>query len=455
MLSRSLSMRGKLGLGWLALWGALAWGSTALAQNNVSSVGGIDVDPSGVIRNLDRTGQADLARLRAQVLAAAPGEMRGAAELRLVSLARLQAAIADHLAKGTPLPAEMQYLAGLQGIRYVFVLPEQNDIVLGGFGEGWKADDRGNVVGLTTGRPVLQLDDLLVALRTADLALRGQVSCSIDPTPEGVDRLRQLVGRLRTIGDPQATSSAIEQALGPQVITINGVPATTRYAQVLVAADYRMKRLGMGFDPSPVAGLPSYLQLIPASGRGLSSIAPRWWMVPNYAPLRVDGEGLTFELRSQGAKTLTEDTYFSAQGAQRTGQTSPAAQRWADAMTAKYAELAAREPIFAELQNIMDLTVVAGLIRSERLDQRAGLDLAPLTGDDRLAATTFNAPKQTPTIASALKKGSNWIITASGGVQMDVGSVLAERETTPSLGEERARVAAETTRWWWNATAAK
>ena len=34
-----------------------------------------------------------------------------------------------------PLPDEVKYLAGLQRIRYVFVYPEQQDIVLAGFGE--------------------------------------------------------------------------------------------------------------------------------------------------------------------------------------------------------------------------------------------------------------------------------------------------------------------------------
>ena len=64
-------------------------------------------------------------------------------------------------------PTPIKYLAGLQRIHYVFVYPEQKDIVLVGPGEGWKVDAKGNVVGITTGRPVMLLDDLLVALRTA------------------------------------------------------------------------------------------------------------------------------------------------------------------------------------------------------------------------------------------------------------------------------------------------
>ena len=48
-----------------------------------------------------------------------------------------------------------------------------------------KSTHRDNIVGVTTGRPVLLLDDLLVALRTAEQAAQGGITCSIDPTAEG------------------------------------------------------------------------------------------------------------------------------------------------------------------------------------------------------------------------------------------------------------------------------
>ncbi len=168
---------------------------------------------------------------------------------------------------GKALPEEIKFLGGLQAIRYVLVYPEQKDIVLVGPGEGWKADSHGNIVGVTTGRPVMLLDDLLVALRTAAEAAEGGITCSIDPTPEGMRQLRAYAATLHTIGNPGTTASNIEQVLGPQQISFSGVPTTSHFARVLVAADYRMKRLAMGFEPAPVRGLPSFLQMsAPAAG---------------------------------------------------------------------------------------------------------------------------------------------------------------------------------------------
>ena len=120
--------------------------------------------------------------------------------LRKISLRRLEAAIADHRKTGEPLNDEMKYLAGLQHIQYVFVYPELGDIVLAGPGEGWKINAQGDLVGVTTGRPVMWLDDLLVALRTAEATQQTGISCSIDPTDEGVVRVNKLVARMERDG---------------------------------------------------------------------------------------------------------------------------------------------------------------------------------------------------------------------------------------------------------------
>ena len=142
----------------------------------------------------------------------------------------------------------MRYLAGMQRVQYVFVFPEQQDIVLAGPGEGWKMNDEGEIVGVTTNRPVMLLDDLLVALRSIEAAQQSGISCSIDPRKEGLVKLQALLQNRPVLGDdPSPMIAAIEEALGPQTITVAGVPETTHFARVLVAADYRMKRLGDGF----------------------------------------------------------------------------------------------------------------------------------------------------------------------------------------------------------------
>ncbi|HVX59244.1 MAG TPA: DUF1598 domain-containing protein [Pirellulales bacterium] len=333
--SRRWSLRA---VGLAALGLSIIIPSAALAFRGFrASVGGIHIDATGAVSNAR---QDQLGRLRAERLkhfAPVPGKLNPPAELRKVSLRKLDEAIRECVRKDEPLPDDIKYLAGLQRIEYIFVYPEQNDIVLAGYGEGWQVDQRGNIVGVNTGRAVMLLDDLLVALRTAERAARGGITCSIDPTKEGLARLQSATGSLALLGsNPKLVARRIEQELGPQTVTIGGVPTFSHFARVLLAADFRMKRLGMGFEPSPVRGLPSYLNLLKGHAKAaMQNLLPRWWLTTDYEPLLTDGEGLAWQLRGPGVKAMTEDDFVDAQGNRRqTGKANPQAQRWADAMTA-------------------------------------------------------------------------------------------------------------------------
>ncbi len=416
------------------------------------SVGGVFVDSKGVVANVSLDEQRQLAEARAKALAPATGEMKDRTELRKISLRQLEAALATQLQNKEPIPDEMRYLAGLQRIRYVFVYPDRQDVVLAGPGEGWKVDARGNVVGLTTGRPVLLLDDLLVALRSAVAEPRQNITCSIDPTAEGMKRLQAFVSRLTTIGDPRATTQAIEQQLGPQTVTVTGVPASSHLGRVLVAADYRMKRLAMQFDPSPIAGLSGYLSMIPSGGRGMNNMAPRWWLSTDYLPLLRDDAGLAWELQGPGVKVLSEEEFIGNDGSRTSAnRVNPHAQRWAENMTRKYDELSSKDTIFAELRNVMDLAVISALLVREQLPQKASLSMPLLLDNQRLPTDDYGVATQTPSISSAVHKGSSWVISVSGGVEIQSQNVAARQAKKPELSQlQQQQGVADAKRWWWN-----
>ena len=300
------------------------------------------------------------------------------------------------------------------------------------------ANEEGEIVGRTSGRPVLHLDDLLVALRDVDAARSGGILCSINPTPEGVARLQEFNSRQTNADNIDAKLAQMEKLLGLQTITVGGVPGDSHFAQVMVSADYRMKRLGMDLDPSPVKGLRSYLEMAPAGPR-VPMRSPRWWLTASYEPLAKDADGLAWEVRGPGVKCMTEDDYFSSTGqAHGTGQTNPAAQRWADAMTAKYDELCNHEAIFAELRNCMDLSIVATIISREHLADRADCRLDLLLDAKRLPLDVYNVPKQVDSKASLVKKGRNYVIGTSGGVQFQPWELAQHRQEDPATAAARA-----------------
>jgi len=438
---------------WLSLSALITTADAqAVIDTNNRSVGGIYTDADGILKDAAVDEQGRLARLRAQGLDPLAAPLADATEMRKVSLRRLEAAVDQALRAGDELPDAVRYLAGLQEIRYVFAYPETNDIVLAGPGEGWKVDDQGTIVGVTTGRPVLLLDDLLVALRIAHGRVRMPISCSIDPTPEGLKRLQSLVRNLRTAGDPRVTAQAMEQALGPQRITIGGVPESSHLARVLVAADYRMKRIAMNLDPSPVAGLPSFLKMVAGRGRGMNSMLPRWWLEPKYEPVLRDQEGLAWQLRGGRVVCKTEQDFLAETGQKRqTGKAGPLAQRWADLMTEHYPELAQAEPIFGQLRNCMELSIVAALIARENLTAKAAWSMPVLLDGERVEAAEFFPPKQVDTIVSPMRKGRSWSFGASGGVMINPWKITEQTEVSSTVAEARpADQPSDPKQWWWN-----
>ena len=405
------------------------------------AVGGVSIDAEGLVNTATKEARGELAKLRAADLEKIPGELGATTQMRKVSLRRLEAALNECLKSNKPIPDAIKYLAGLQHISYIFVYPEEKDIVLVGPGEGWKVDDRGNVIGLTTGRPVMLLDDLLVALRTAEAARQGGIQCSIDPTAEGRARLSAVA----LSGDSQSMMRQLETALGMQQITLHGVPETSHFARVLVAADYRMKRLGMNLDASPVRGLPSYLQMIKSSTR--PSVSPRFWLEPKYEALLRDAEGLAWELRGSGVKAMTEDDFLASTGSvQHTGKANAVAQKWANTMTEKYAELAVADPIFGELQNCMELAIVGAVIVKDRLADKAGYSLPTLMDPSAVKTDAFSAPKQVESKSSAINR-----VVMSGGVAINSWAVADKATVSTAVAPVRAKVApTQTAKWWWN-----
>jgi hypothetical protein len=412
------------------------------------AVGGVNISPEGVVSEPTIEHRETLRREILKDMQPVPEGMRTKVEMRKISLRGLDKAIAHaHEHNMGVLPDEIKYLSGIQRIQYIFVYPDQNDIVLAGPGEGWKVDAHGNVVGETTGLPVLHLDDLIVALRSVHAARTEGISCSIDPTEEGRRNLQSFLGQQRHF--QPSIAQGVEQALGMQQVSLTGVPHESRFARMLVAADYRMKRLAMNLQPSPIPGLPSYLHLLKSSA---GSMTPRWWLACDYDVIARSDDELTWRLSGQGVKVLTEDETVSVDGeVKQLGRTSVPAKQWADLMTERYEELARAEPVFAELRNLMDLCVVSAIIERHGLRAQAGCELPMLCqADGGAVPATWNTPKAIATQCSFVKRGSNYIITASGGVQIESWNVAAQSEVDVHINALRQHAASATSSWWWN-----
>ncbi len=422
---------------------------TADAQVIQQSIGGVLIDADGMLR------QTTLAERRAQFdqlrrdVRQAPDDLATPNELRKISLRKLDEQLQEVIQNGGQMSDELRYLGGLQRVEYVMVFPAEQDIVLVGPGEGWTVSATGEIVGAKTGLPVVLLEDLLVALRSTEGARTAGISCSIDPTTEGRQALNAYLSKQKQFH--RGIVEAVKEVMGPQQITLSGVSEQSHFAQVLVAADYRMKRLAMHLDASPIDDMPSFLELAQKRRGALTSMMPRWWLACDYQPLLRSEDGLSWQLRGTGVKAMTEDQMIHEDGSvEQTGKTNPVAQEWATRMTRNYDELTTIEPVFGQLRNLMDLCVIAALIEKEGLLEKAGCELPVLCGSagDALLSR-WSVPRWVPTESSVVKKGRSFILTASGGVQIDSWRYASQSEVSQDLREVRQPITLGDS-WRWN-----
>jgi hypothetical protein len=400
----------------------------ALAQQQAVAVQlptfGVSVDAEGVLnvkKFEDPTGQLRQQRLRAAQQALA-GDLAAASKLRMVSLPRLERALAARLAEGNPPDEAMLYLAGIQRVQYVFFYPEANDLVLAGPAEGWMPDLAGRMVGLQDGRPMIELRDLVVALRAyRPGGARGLfVGCTIDPSREGLARLQEFQRSVPATVRPEQLQQVAQQmargmheSLGQAEIRVFGISPRTHFAQVLIEADYRMKLIGLGLERPPIK-LASYLDLLQG---GTGGTLQRWWLTPDYECVRVTDDRLGMELVGQGVRLQTEDKTVGPDGRLvGTAKSNRASELFTLGFTRSYEKLAAASPVYAQLRNLVDLLIVASYIQQQDFARRAGWSMDLFLDEQRLAVETEQAPRNAPAAANAVIKGTRVLAAAGGGV---------------------------------------
>ena len=392
---------------------------------------GVVVNAAGVLsiqREVDRTGVLDRERRR-QAVVNLGRELARPSQLRKISLNRLEQTLAKRQAVGQGPSEAMWYLAGLTRLQYVFFYPETKDLVIAGPAEGFMLDALGRPVGIATGRSILQLEDLIVALRAfgpTDNPV-GTVGVSIDPTQEGLTRMQTFLrqaGRQVLPTDTQRIVTGLQRSLGLQTVTVKGISPNTHFANVLVEADYRMKLIGIGLEKPPVR-IRSYV-----AGANPSSVArnalQRWYFVPDYESVRVSDDGMAVELVGEGVKLVGADELVRADGTrQQTQRSDRASRQFVESFTRLYPRLAKRMPVYAQLRNLIDMLIAGAYIQQQDFYSQADWSMELLGNEQLLPVEIYAAPKQVDTAVNAIWKGNVLMTPIGGGVHINARKAIS------------------------------
>ena len=422
-----------------------------ISQPAYSQVGGIIIDAEGVVKTTPakQLSSNELKKLKSAFDAAnLDDQLTTQSKSRVLSLKQLNEKVEDALQDGQ-LPVTLKYLAGLQRIEYFIVDKENQDILIVGPAEGFGPNPQGQIVGATTGRPPIQLDDLVIALRSAFTGQR-EIGVTIDPTEENMANLQNYIRR-----NSNAVSTAAAQrryrtmgkVLGNQVVSIWGVPTDSHFAVALTEADLRMKRISLGLEPSGSRKVRSQLSMLVPQGNSLQ----RWWFMPYYEPLGVNAEKTIFEIKGQRAQLMAQEEIAGPDGQRQDAAfTRQTTQKFAEQFTEHFEELARANPAFAELQSLYDLSLISVLARENWPFEDRATGLETLLRDDRLPLESYPVPKFVPSSATYIKSSRGLLLGLIGGVTINMNRVVSQTETKAEFSPVKFEKTTGENDLWWN-----
>ena len=420
--------------------------------------GGVFVNASGVMTRYE---VMDVGVLTRQQLNAArtayrlSGDVSASSPMRCVSLNRLEKAITDTEGAITD---EMLYLAGLQRITHVFYFPDSQDIVIAGPAEGWFPGHEDMMIGVNSQQPVLELRHLVTALRAYAPGGDGGeiVGCSIDPTPEGSVRLQLFQQRFNSSpGTNQEFIQGVRESIGMQVVRVDGIPATTHAAQMMVSADYRMKRIALGADPPPVRRLQTFINnTVP----NLPNALFRWYFVPDYESVILTEDRTGMQLVGTGVKLIGENELLSETGERTTvlGQLDPGSRAFTQSFTQLYPQIAQQALVFAQLRNWIDMLICAAHIQREDFYGKSGWSMEFFGNEERYRLQTFVAPREVEPVVGARVVRRTLVAPVGGGIVINAELALDEEnarsDTDKRIAERQKQVALNLPKgvWWWD-----
>lgn len=429
---------------------------------------GVAIDAAGVLQTQifqDVTGQ--LTALRRQMAnRSLSTDVQKSSRLRFISLKRLERAIEKCLRDGRPLTDEMQKLAGLQRVKYVFASPNDQDILIAGPAEGWMEDLSGRVVGINTGKPTVLLCDLITAMRVfaPRRNVNTWVAISIDPTRDGMQRFKEYTRKMpNRIPDRLRSAAAVEFAkgirssLGLASVRVHGLPRTSHLTKVMVEADYRMKLMAIGLEEPPIR-MSTFIGELKGQPRGLQ----RWWLVPNYKCVRQANDQQSMELVGRGVQLKTEVIYSTPAGHlagvnanAKKHKPSRAARKYAESFTDRYEELSAARPVYAQLRNVIDVLIACAWILKSDSYNRAGWAPSILLDEDQVPVNDQQDIKQAHSVANAVWKGRVLLLPAGGGVSVQASTALHRSNLLLDADDKLPAMAGQIRlptdeRWWWD-----
>jgi hypothetical protein len=371
------------------------------------------------------------------------------ARMRRVWLRLLANSIESDAKAGKKLSDQQRYFAGLTGVRFLYLDEQNKDVILEGpADDSWSARPDGMVIGEQSGRPLLQLDDFVIAWRNT-IGNGPPPSVSLEHRAESIQKIQEVIKNTpqpKNAEGRAAYSRRLQEVWGPQDAVTGGVPTNTRFNKVMVDADWDMKRVSLGLSDPQIKDFPTYVDLEfddwtrRVAAEGIRAQRPaggsRFWFYPAYTEFEHSAKLDAVEIPGDPVQLLTESHFRDiSMGRQVTQEPSQHAMDFIKGFTKNYGALADKNPLYGELRNLFDWVAVARLIQKLDAPRRIGWDFAYLSRGYPVAELQVPStmPGQIALRHAEVKTQQGQallVLPARGGVSIDVQPALRPVHTT-------------------------
>jgi hypothetical protein len=217
-----------------------------------------------------------------------------------------------------------------------------------------------------------------------------------------------------------------------------------------------MKLISIGLEIPPIKGLRSHLSMAGSAGNSTQ----RWWFTPLYDNFVKSDDGLAFQFAGPRAQLMSQEEFVNQAGQRWAAPvTRITTQRFSKQFTEKFPQLADASPVFAELQSLIDLAVMAALLKKERLPEKVDWKMSLFLDEQAATIEKHNVPRQVPTAVNYKMTGTKMIVgEVGGGVTIDAAQTVKALEFVgdddSKLKSARERAATEKPSekhpWWWD-----
>ncbi|MDR1289602.1 MAG: DUF1598 domain-containing protein [Planctomycetaceae bacterium] len=438
---------------------------SSTSSNSAAGLGsgnsGVWINAAGVLEVMS----LDLGQVARQQLIAAqraynnlPKSVTVKSELRFVSLKHLEREIIE---SNGVLTDEMRYLAGLTRVQYLFFFPDSKDIVIAGPAEGWFPGGEGMMVGVETGKPICELQDLVVALRA--FAPGGEavdvIGCSIDPTSDGNANMQEFLRKNRLDQNKiRNFAEGLRESLGLQTIRVDGISAKTHAARVMVAADYRMKLIGIGLEKLPAGvNITTFIAKTDLSSNQSNKLH-RWYFVPDYQSVVMTADKTGIELVGEGVKLVTEEEVVDSVTGKRevrSNTADKASSEFTRSFSAQYSKLAKKVLVYAQLRNVIDMFVCAAHIQEQNFYDKSDWSMEFFGNEGKFAVQNYELPKFVlPAVNYKVRNGR--IGFPIGGIEIEPTTALSEENAKTEKNNKitnvrnKTKIELKPRQWWWD-----